>query len=445
MIRFLLALFIALSLTAQSLAQTADAPTDPEPVISIDDNSRTDKAIKRRIDGIFEELGGLENVSVTVSEGVVTLSGTTSSEAQADTAERIAIRLEGVVTVKDEIERTLDVEGNVTPALDKLKADFRNFIKAGPLMGVALIIWLAFSLLGWILSRLKGLWNRLTPNSFLAGILSQAVRWSLFAIGAFIAFDLLGATKYLTPLLGGLGVVSIAVGFAVRDTLENYLSSIMLSLRQPFRAKDRVKINDHEGIVIRLTSRATILMTLDGNHLRIPNSTVFKAIILNYSRNPERRFDFTIGVDSSDDPIAAIHEGVDAIKDHSFVLADPSPAGGIVEVGDSNIVLRFSAWVNQDETSFGKARSLAIRAVTSHLQDKGFSLPEPIYRLRMDNLSSLNVDTTPQTPVQPTSPTQAEPDHTLDTRPETHLEDQIDEELSDDKHPDLLDDNTPTE
>src|SRR3546814_6600583 len=66
-------------------------------------------------------------------------------------------------------------------------------------------------------------------------------------------------------------------------------SDLMLSLRQPFRANDHVVIEGHEGRVVRLTSRATILMTLEGNHLRIPNSTVFKAVILNYTRNPERR------------------------------------------------------------------------------------------------------------------------------------------------------------
>src|SRR3546814_8338036 len=74
----------------------------------------------------------------------------------------------------------------------------------------------------------------------------------------------------------------------------------MLSLRQPFRANDHVVIEGHEGRVVRLTSRATILMTLEGNHLRIPNSTVFKAVILNYTRNPERRFDFELGIRSEE-------------------------------------------------------------------------------------------------------------------------------------------------
>src|SRR3546814_6765294 len=100
----------------------------------------------------------------------------------------------------------------------------------------------------------------------------------------------------------------------LRDTVDNYVSSLMLSLRQPFRANDHVVIEGHEGRVVRLTSRATILMTLEGNHLRIPNSTVFKAVILNYTRNPERRFDFELGIDANDDPVDGMAVGLRAIS-----------------------------------------------------------------------------------------------------------------------------------
>ncbi len=86
-------------------------------------------------------------------------------------------------------------------------------------------------------------------------------------------------------------------------TADNYVSSLVLSLRQPFRAGDHAVIASHEGRVARMTSRATILVTLDGNHLRIPNSIVFKAVILHYTRNPERRFEFDLGIDANDDPV----------------------------------------------------------------------------------------------------------------------------------------------
>jgi small-conductance mechanosensitive channel len=171
----------------------------------------------------------------------------------------------------------------------------------------------------------------------------------------------------------------------MRDTIENYVASLSLSLRQPFRANDHVVIDSHEGRVVRLTSRATILMTLDGNHLRIPNSAVFKAVILNYTRNPQRRFEFQLGIDAEDDPTAARNLGVEVLKGLDFVLAEPEPHAVVEEVGDSNIVIRFFGWVDQSKTDFAKARSRGIPAVKDALEEAGFALPEPIYRLRFDS------------------------------------------------------------
>lgn len=147
---------------------------------------------------------------------------------------------------------------------------------------------------------------------------------------------------------------------------------------------DHVVINDKEGIVVRLTSRATTLMTLDGNHLRIPNSEVFKGTILNYTKNPERRFRFELGVDANNDPLAAIKVGLDAINSLDFVLDEPKAVAVINEIGDSNIVLEFKVWVNQKQTDFAKARSIAIRQTKHALENTGFSLPEPIYKLNFD-------------------------------------------------------------
>ena len=189
-------------------------------------------------------------------------------------------------------------------------------------------------------------------------------------------------------LSGGAGVIGIALGFAMRDTIENYVASLLLSLRQPFRANDWVQIDTYEGRVIRLTSRATVLMTLDGNHLRIPNGQVFKAVIVNFTRNPQRRFHFDLGVDADDDARAARQLGRDTLAGLEFVLSDPPPEARIIEVGDSNVVIRFLGWVDQRDTDWWKAQSQAIPAVKGALEDAGFGLPEPIYRLRFDPRSA---------------------------------------------------------
>lgn len=345
---------------------------------------QTDSDIRQRIKGIFSEIEGLQAVDVSVAQGVVTLTGETPNEKKAQQAINLTNRLTDVVTVDDRIDRTLDVQDNVTTVYQTLKAQVKNLVKALPLLLVGLVIFILVTWLGSWLSNRKKMWQRLTPNPFVAELLAQTVKVIFIIFGLILALSLIGAETILGTLLGGAGVIGIAVGFAVKDTIENYIASLMLSIRQPFRARDHIVINQQEGIVVRLTSRATILMTLDGNQLRIPNAEVFKGTILNYTKNPERRFTFELGVDANNDPLAAIKVGIDAINDLAFVLDNPKAMAVITNVGDSNIVLEFQIWVNQSETDFAKARSIAIRETKHALENAGFSLPEPIYRLRFN-------------------------------------------------------------
>lgn len=170
----------------------------------------------------------------------------------------------------------------------------------------------------------------------------------------------------------------------MRDTVENFIASILLSLRQPFRPNDLVDIEGHQGRVIRLTGRATTLLSNDGNHIRIPNSTVFKAMITNYTRHPERRFSFDLGVDASADLAALRDLAMQTLSGLDFVLPSPAPAVWVEQVGDSNVVMRFTGWVKQNGVDFNLARGEAIRIIKDVLEKAGFGLPEPIYRLRID-------------------------------------------------------------
>jgi len=454
-----LALLVGLLPGEHILAQTEDAPAAPESVVNIDaEAAESDERIRSRIENIFAELEPLREVSVYVGEGVVILRGEVANEVAAQQAERLASRLAGVVTVTDEMSRTLAVADNVRPVLERLRTQSLNFIKALPLIGLALLVLTVFILLGNFLAGRQFLWRKIAPNPFLADLMAQATRVVILLLGIILALNLLGAAAVITTILGGAGVIGLAIGFAVRDTVENYISSVMLSLRQPFRAKDHVVINDLEGIVVRLTSRATILMTLDGNHMRIPNAAVFKGIILNYSTNPERRFEFELGVDAEDDPVAGMKAGLDAIRELDFILRDPEPDALINTVGDSNIVLTFYAWIDQRETNFGKARSLAIRAAMRALEEQGFTLPEPIYRLRFDPevntalFSALDGKSAGVTPLasgadkNDSAATRVKRgDAVLDVTPDKHLEQKVDAEIRSDQGNDLLDKDVPHE
>ncbi|UVI39742.1 mechanosensitive ion channel domain-containing protein [Qipengyuania spongiae] len=465
MSRFLAILALIL---AAPLAAMLPAPADPEPqetataapaqTIADTQDSGADQRISERISGIFAELPAFRSVRVSVQQGVVSLTGTVPKAEDVDRAEAIAGRVTGVVTVENGLERDISVDGGLG-GVANLQDRLDDFLALLPLIGVAAVVAAVIALIGYLLAGLTGVWHRLAPNSFLAELIASAIRFAFVVGGVVIALDMIGAGALMGAVLGGAGVVGIALGFAMRDTIENYVASLMLSLRQPFRANDWVLIDDLEGRVIRLTSRATILMTLDGNHLRIPNAQVFKAVITNFTTNPQRRFQFDLGVDADDDAVAARHLGRDTLAALDFVLAEPPPEARILEVGDSNVLIRFLGWVDQRETDWWKAQSRAIPAVKAALEDAGFGLPEPIYRLRFDPRSaSLPFANEPTsgvvregsgegTPAAP-KPRRTVTDIEEDVRPTNEIAEMVDEERrasGGGQEKDLLDHSRPVE
>ena len=392
--RWLAALSLAFATPAFAILPSApepaaeEAPPEaPEQEIDATVDEGSDERIAERIEGIFAELPAFRQVEVGVSSGVVTLSGVVPDQDAIARAEAIAGRVSGVVTVENDLERDVSIAAQ-GEGLNALADRWSQFLAMLPLIGLALAVWAGIALVGYLIAGLGALWHRIAPNSFLAELIASAIRFVFVVGGLVVALDMIGAAALLGAVLGGAGLIGLALGFALRDTIENYVASLMLSLRQPFRANDWVLIGDLEGRVIRLTSRATILMTLDGNHLRIPNSQVFKAVITNFTRNPQRRFQFELGVDADDDARAARKLGREVLEGLDFILPEPAPEARIIEVGDSNVVIRFLGWIDQNETDWWKAQSQAIPAVKEALEEAGFGLPEPIYRLRFDPRSA---------------------------------------------------------
>ncbi|MGJ3232230.1 MAG: mechanosensitive ion channel domain-containing protein [Oceanicaulis sp.] len=443
MLRLLRLLAVLLVLAASPALAQQDTSADPAPdaPIAADAAPEDDSRIARRIEALFSEIEALAGVSVSVEAGVVTLSGETGAAEAARRAEALAARVEGVATVENRIERDVSLSGRVDPALGEAGERLRAAVRALPLVGLALIVFFAIACLGWLVAGRAGLWRRLTPNLFIAELVSGVVRVLFLVIAVIAALTLLDATALLGALLGAAGVAGLAVGFAVKDTIENYVASVMLSVRQPFRPNDHVVIDGKEGRVIRLTSRATVLMTLDGNHLRIPNGAVFKAVILNYTRNAERRFDFALGVDADDDAQAAAALGVKTLAGLDFVLADPAPAGFIEKAGDSTLNLRFLAWIDQTEADFMKSRSAALAAVKAALETGGFTLPEPIYRLRFDQAPPAPDEAPRPAPPRRAAPVPSDPD----TRPDAAIARRVEAERAEEDGSDLLSDTARTE
>lgn len=318
---------------------------------------------------------------------------------------------------------------------DKLAELSDRALELLPLLGVALVVVIVFWLVAGLLTRGDWLF-RWIDNRFVRDMARQLTRIVLIGAGVLVALELLNATALVGAALGAAGVLGIAIGFAFRDIAENYLAGLLLSVRHPFLPNDLVSIDGDEGKVIRLTSRATVLLTLDGNHLRIPNAKVFKAVLKNYTRNPMRRFDFEISVGVNEDLAAAQKLGRKVLDGMDAVVDEPPALALLERVGDSSVPIHFFAWVDQGTTDYFKAKSEAIRLVKTAFDDANIEMPEPIFQVYMKR----DAESPAEQEVHP-SPQLLEPG---DTAADDRLDIQVETERAA-EGPDLLDEEAPQE
>jgi len=184
-------------------------------------------------------------------------------------------------------------------------------------------------------------------------------------------------------------------------------------------------------------------MTLDGNHLRLPNALVFRSVTLNYTRNPRRRFEFDVGIGVNEDLVRAQGLGTAELARVEGVMATPPPRAFITALGDSNVQVRFLGWVDQRAHDFQQVKSEAIRRAKLALEAAGMDMPEPIYRVQLTERVAASSAAAAATRTPPSSA--REPPETIDTRTNADLSAQIDQEKRTSDTEDLLDPGAPRE
>lgn len=342
--------------------------------------SSRDEAIETQLRSVFSQVPELSQLQVSVRSGVVSLRGQVANLELGQRAEALAQKLEGVAFVNNQLEVSTDISMRISPAWLKMQSLWNELISRLPLLVVGLII-LALALWGSKqITQLKGPFKRLDNRPLLGELVRQIVRTVIVIGGLLFVLELFGITSLVGAVLGTAGVAGVALGFAFRDIVENYLASILLSIRHPFRKGDLVKVGDYEGKVTRMTTRDTVLMSIDGNHLRVPNAYVFKSIICNYTLNPMRRFDFVVGIGNSESLTEVKRLSLEALSLVEGVLGDPAPYMIIDDLGDFSVLCHFYGWVDQRRSDLFSVRSEAIRRVKLALNEAQVDLPEPIAR-----------------------------------------------------------------
>ena len=153
----------------------------------------------------------------------------------------------------------------------------------------------------------------------------------------------------MTSFIAILGAAGLAVGLALSGTLQNFAGGVMILLFKPISVGDFIDAQGHKGTVKEIQIFNTILTDLDNKTIIIPNGGLSTNSIVNYSTEPTRRVDISVGIAYGEDVKKSREVLYELGKNDDRVLKDPAPFIGVTELADSSVNLTFRVWVKSDD------------------------------------------------------------------------------------------------
>ena len=244
--------------------------------------------------------------------------------------------------------------------------------------GLKLLAAIAIFVAGrWLARRLSAglerVLGRAHVDSTLSGFLRNIAYAAMLVLVLMTALTAIGVPT--TSMFAVLGAAGLAVGLALKDSLSNIASGVMLIVLRPFRAGDHVIAAGQEGTVLEIRVFQTRLRAFDHRVIILPNSEITTAPIINYSALPQRRFEVSVGVGYDDDLQQARSVLLQIARDEPLVLDEPEPVVRVVNLGESSVELVLHAFANNAD--FVEARSRVIEAVRNELIGHGLNIPYP--------------------------------------------------------------------
>lgn len=227
----------------------------------------------------------------------------------------------------------------------------------------------------WVARRgIRGACERLDRlDVTLAPVLCSVASMVVYAVGAVVVLELLGVNA--NSLVALIGAAGLAVGLALKDTLSNIAAGVMLLILRPFRAGDVIACAGRVGTVEAVTLFTVVLRTGDGLFVSLPNSSVWGAEIVNYTRNGRRRLTLTVGIGYGDDLDRGLAVLRQVAAEEPRLLADPAPEAVVSELGESAVVLALRAWTLPED--FFAVTFALTRRVKTEIEAAGLSIPFP--------------------------------------------------------------------
>ncbi|MCC7077382.1 MAG: mechanosensitive ion channel family protein [Acidimicrobiia bacterium] len=248
--------------------------------------------------------------------------------------------------------------------------DWTDWIVAGAIVVTSVVV-------GLVASRVvsRSLIRR-EVEPITARLLGRIVGFVLVLIGLVTALGVL-QVRGLGAVLGALGILGIALAFALQDTLENLIAGLALQVSKPFKKGEAVTLGDFDGTVEDVRMRNVLLRTYDGESVQLPSATVWKNPILNHMKEGTRRARLDVGV-AFDTDLDRVREVLrDAVVPLDVVLDEPTPDVWVTGFGEASIRVSVLVWFDTVETNLFEVTDACARAMKRALDSAGITIPYP--------------------------------------------------------------------
>ena len=244
--------------------------------------------------------------------------------------------------VDETIEQAIDWMDVFFSSLSMLERIGVNLIVSAIIFFVAKI---AVSVVKRLLNKAEGRHVKFTP--LMSGFVFKLLKVLIWIFAILFILAVWGID--LTPVVAGLGVTGVVLGFALQESISSIFSGMMLAINQPFELGDYVDIGSTSGTVRAMDIMSVTLTTPDNRKITMSNKIVWSQVITNYSSMDKRRLDMNAGVAYGTDLNKAKQVIKDVIDSYPEVLKDPEPVIEVSNLADSEVTFIVRPWVSPSD------------------------------------------------------------------------------------------------
>lgn len=267
----------------------------------------------------------------------------------------------------------------------------RDLLARVPYLLLGLFTFLVFFIIARILKSILTTAGRRTRLDItLAELLARLASAATIILGLFVAAVVIFPTFKPGDLIAGLGITSVAIGFAFKDVLQNFFAGILILWRRPFIVGDEIKVREFEGTVEDITTRSTRVKTYDGERAVLPNGDVYTNAVLVRSAYQSRRVRLIVGIgyqDSIESARSVIHE---VLSRTEGVLRNPEAWVYVSELAPSSVNFSVFFWTNPQQANMLATTDKVITQIKLRLDAAKIDIPYPHLVVHLDQLNAPN-------------------------------------------------------